>query len=196
MREAERAGAGADPGKKRGDREERAHVQGSDPGGRWRRPWTLVGRDEAQERSPGRPPEEEREAEKGPSREKTPSPPPKKQAPTLYWQAIAPKTDKPRVTAKVRSRKFIQKRGLRKVELCQKDGTLSEKKSCQKTDSISPSQISKTQPQPLPQPVSKSSLPKIYPKTGAKKSRALSKRGDAFRKKSAKKRPAFPPSQT
>ena len=28
-REVERAGAGADPGKRRGDREERVHVQGS-----------------------------------------------------------------------------------------------------------------------------------------------------------------------
>ena len=152
-------------------------------------------------RKPGPAPRREKKAEREGGRERTkqrkttPRPTPEKTSTDTILASDCAKTDKPRVTAKVRSRKFIQKRGLRKVELCQKEGTLSKKKSCQKTDSISPSQQSKTQPQPLPQPVSKSSLPKIYPKTGAKKSRALSKRGDAFRKKSCQKTDSISPSQ-
>ena len=210
-------------------------------------------------RKPGPAPRRGKKAEREGGRERTkqrkttPRPTPEKTSTDTILASDCAKTDKPRVTAKVRSRKFIQKTeakesralskrgdafrekilpkngqhfplpaiknstptpppncqqkfalenlsktGAKKSRALSKRGDAFRKKPAKKTDSISPSQQSKTQPQPLPQPVSKSSLPKIYPKTGAKKSRILSKRGDALRKKkkTLPKTDSISPSQT
>ena len=144
-------------------------------------------------RKPGPAPRRGKGGRERTKQRKNPQPTPEKTSTDTILASDRAKNRQTSSDSKSSLPKIYPKTGAKKSRTLSKRRDAFRKKSCQKTDSISPSQISKTQPQPLPQPVSKSSLPKIYPKTGAKKSRTLSKRGDAFRKKSCQKTDSISP---
>ena len=168
------------------------------PGSRWRSPWTLVGGKRSTGRKPGKAPRRGKKAEREGGRERTkqrkttPRHTPEKTSTDTMLASDRAKTDKTRVTAKVRSRKFIQKRGLRKVELCQKEGTLSEKNPAKKSTAFPPPKRKKLNPNPSPNPLAKVRSRKFIQKRGLRKGELCQKEGTLSERNLPKNGQHFP----
>ena len=170
------------------------------PGGRWRSPWTLVGGKRSTRRKPGPALEEEEEREGGRERTKqektTPRHTPEKTSTDTILASDRAKNRQTSSDSKSSLPKIFPKTGAKKIELCQKKGTLSEKNPAKKRTAFPPPKHKKLNPNPSPNPLAKVRSRKFIPKRGLRKGELCQKEGTLSEKKTCQKTDSISPSQT
>ena len=154
------------------------------------------------ERSPGRPPEERRKAEREGGRERTkqkshqPPPPQKTQAPTLHWQATASKKPSDKRLQKFAPKNLLRtkssspttllKTGAKTSRTLQKKGGALREKSGQKNGQHFPLPDNE-KPSPLTEPRTREGRENAHNKWEGKTGRTLTERGEDSRPKTSQK---------